>query len=368
LLFPQVLAPVAAHFGECGVCYESQPFTAFAEFCFKEFRVTGDSMETAGPRHPRTICRSCLCLHARSAVRAGKLYVRCPSVACGRSLQTLELQSLMSASDYLSLIAALRDAESAAAAGENAQDLAAPEGLELRLCPRCHVRIEKNEGCSSMQCYRCGELFQWDEAALVRAPAPSSISSDSTPNSSLPPSNAVAAVAPRTASTLDAELSAYFASARPAPRIKCPSADHIWSVAQTTTDSHCVCDECGLKLVPSISLSSCSVCALKLCTACAQASKGHGESEEEIAGKGRVLSDGWSETERAEVALRLQTVVAARQPFVASSLAAQLMQAPRNELMALLLNPDELHRQVDGLTARMAASGAAVEDVTTELK
>ena len=49
-----------------------------------------------------------------------------------------------------------------------------PLGLQLRLCPRCRVLIEKNEGCSSMVCYRCGHGFRWDEAkaAPVARPAP----------------------------------------------------------------------------------------------------------------------------------------------------------------------------------------------------
>ena len=42
-------------------------------------------------------------------------------------------------------------------------------GLELRLCPKCRVRIEKNAGCDSMACYRCGEKFSWSGAQLVKA-------------------------------------------------------------------------------------------------------------------------------------------------------------------------------------------------------
>ena len=40
-------------------------------------------------------------------------------------------------------------------------------GLELRLCPACFVRIEKNEGCQQMCCYRCGHNFSWPDAKIV---------------------------------------------------------------------------------------------------------------------------------------------------------------------------------------------------------
>jgi hypothetical protein len=45
-----------------------------------------------------------------------------------------------------------------------------PPGIELRLCPQCHIRIEKNEGCDSMRCYRCGSQFAWNSAELVPSP------------------------------------------------------------------------------------------------------------------------------------------------------------------------------------------------------
>lgn len=40
-------------------------------------------------------------------------------------------------------------------------------GIELRLCPACFCRIEKNQGCSTMTCYRCGKSFDWSSAPLI---------------------------------------------------------------------------------------------------------------------------------------------------------------------------------------------------------
>jgi hypothetical protein len=42
-------------------------------------------------------------------------------------------------------------------------------GAQVRLCPRCGTAIEKNEGCSSMDCYLCGHHFDWSEATRVKA-------------------------------------------------------------------------------------------------------------------------------------------------------------------------------------------------------
>jgi hypothetical protein len=38
---------------------------------------------------------------------------------------------------------------------------------KLKECPHCSVRIEKNEGCDHMKCYRCGKDFQWDSEGVL---------------------------------------------------------------------------------------------------------------------------------------------------------------------------------------------------------
>ena len=37
------------------------------------------------------------------------------------------------------------------------------ESLNTQRCPRCHVQIEKNGGCSHMHCSRCDHNFTWHE-------------------------------------------------------------------------------------------------------------------------------------------------------------------------------------------------------------
>ena len=45
------------------------------------------------------------------------------------------------------------------------EDIANGERIELlntQHCPKCHVRIEKNGGCSHMHCSRCDHHFTWE--------------------------------------------------------------------------------------------------------------------------------------------------------------------------------------------------------------
>jgi len=141
-----MVAPLHHYFKECSVCYDLKEFKAkgsFAEFCFSTFRVTGDSTTVEGPRHPHTVCAPCLQAHATSAIRSGKLFAKCPLQGCGRSLQTLELKKVVGAEDYALLVARLKEAEDGVVPDE--REALDSLGLELRLCPKCHVRIEKNE-------------------------------------------------------------------------------------------------------------------------------------------------------------------------------------------------------------------------------
>jgi len=48
---------VERHFGECTVCYDFIAKDAFANFCFKEFRIDADSLQVRIPRTFRAIVR-----------------------------------------------------------------------------------------------------------------------------------------------------------------------------------------------------------------------------------------------------------------------------------------------------------------------
>eukprot|EP01052_Picozoa_sp_SAG31_P051309 SAG31_NODE_12125_length_966_cov_1.102653_1_plen_69_part_10 len=42
------------------------------------------------------------------------------------------------------------------------------DGLDVRRCPRCNAPMVKNEGCDAMDCYVCGEKFQWSAVPKIK--------------------------------------------------------------------------------------------------------------------------------------------------------------------------------------------------------
>ena len=77
----------------------------------------------------------------------------------------MEIGKIVRPLTYHTLIADLKQSELARAATDCDP---IPGGLDIRLCPACHVRIEKNAGCNSMNCFRCGTNFSWTNAKAVR--------------------------------------------------------------------------------------------------------------------------------------------------------------------------------------------------------
>ena len=78
-------------------------------------------------------------------------------------MQTLELKGIVTKAVYTKLVASHRETElrrqearrSGGGGGGGAElELSLPDGIELRLCPECFCRIEKNRGCDTMACYR----------------------------------------------------------------------------------------------------------------------------------------------------------------------------------------------------------------------
>lgn len=168
----------STHFATCSVCMEFHERSSFQEFCFNSVEVSGDEEEPIMqfPRHPSLLCRACLKTHCEVALRSGQLYVPCPAIGCERSLQTLELKQVVSPDVFSKLIRDLRDVElHGSRAFASSADI--PD-LDLRECPSCATAIERSEGCSSMQCFRCGEDFDWDASSAVRPKRNKSENSD----------------------------------------------------------------------------------------------------------------------------------------------------------------------------------------------
>eukprot|EP00747_Dinoflagellata_sp_TGD_P129148 gnl/TRDRNA2_/TRDRNA2_174639_c0_seq3.p1 gnl/TRDRNA2_/TRDRNA2_174639_c0~~gnl/TRDRNA2_/TRDRNA2_174639_c0_seq3.p1 ORF type:complete len:354 (+),score=49.94 gnl/TRDRNA2_/TRDRNA2_174639_c0_seq3:3-1064(+) len=159
------LAKPGTHLKTCVVCYDRMSKDEYAHFCFETYHVDGHRVDVQGPRHLGKMCRPCLKKHCDIYLGEGHLYVKCPIGGCGRALQIRELKDIVELKTYEILMTRLCDAEEQDEASYLDIDAL---GLQLRLCPQCRVRIEKNDGCDSMQCYRCGHQFTWSEAQFVK--------------------------------------------------------------------------------------------------------------------------------------------------------------------------------------------------------
>ena len=65
-----------------------------------------------------------------------------------------EIAAVVPEDDYGTLVARIQTAEEAHGQDEADADMLAA-GLQIRLCPKCNTRIEKNEGCVSLVTTLC---------------------------------------------------------------------------------------------------------------------------------------------------------------------------------------------------------------------
>jgi hypothetical protein len=160
-----LIAPVGTHLLQCLTCMEARPDRLFATFCYRDYRVTGDSERKEGARHPTTICISCFKGYVEREIATAKLFVKCP--CCPRALQTRELRGVVKNDMYMQLVRRIAAAEQAHGDDDD-ETIRLAKKLDLRRCPQCNTIIEKNEGCSSMACYLCGHTFRWSDAKRVK--------------------------------------------------------------------------------------------------------------------------------------------------------------------------------------------------------
>mmetsp|Transcript_36010 Transcript_36010/g.81992 ORF Transcript_36010/g.81992 Transcript_36010/m.81992 type:complete len:237 (+) Transcript_36010:81-791(+) len=111
--------------------------------------------------HAPVACSKCYRQHCAATIATGQLGVRCVKPECRRLHSLSSLIPYLSESDFGSLSRRLIEAHLHASKEldfESFKDWA-PEGV--RLCPKCQVAIEKDEGCAHMRCMRCDLDFCW---------------------------------------------------------------------------------------------------------------------------------------------------------------------------------------------------------------
>ena len=92
------LAMPGTHLHECMTCCESIEGSAFTEFCYAHYKITGDSEQKRDPRHMHTVCFTCLSGYCEGEISAGKLFVKCPM--CPRALQVIPSKLPTNAHQY----------------------------------------------------------------------------------------------------------------------------------------------------------------------------------------------------------------------------------------------------------------------------
>ena len=97
-------------------------------------------------------------------IEAAKYFVKCP--CCERALQTRELRETVGEALFSKLVKRIAEGERRHMAAEDMAAIA-QAGLSIKLCPQCSTMIEKNDGCSSMNCYLCGPLCARPACALA---------------------------------------------------------------------------------------------------------------------------------------------------------------------------------------------------------
>ena len=80
-----------------------------------------------------------------------------------------ECRSIVPKEVYQTLVKRVNEAEKEHG-DDDAALLLAAAGLQVRECPKCRTKIEKNKGCDQMDCYLCGEHFTWGKAHKVQKP------------------------------------------------------------------------------------------------------------------------------------------------------------------------------------------------------
>ena len=133
------IAPLGTHLMQCLICVNAKPPSHFAEFCYQDYRVTGDSSHKRDARHPFTICKSCFQGYVRTEIPLGKLYIKCP--CCPRALQTRELREVVDSALYRTLVERIAEAEQAHI-DDNSVAMMLDHKLDLRRCPDCNTIIE----------------------------------------------------------------------------------------------------------------------------------------------------------------------------------------------------------------------------------
>lgn len=134
------------HTIECPICLDDVCWTATKPTC---------------KARKHRICEPCVRQYVDTALGEGKLYVRCPGVACNEVFAHGGLKELASAAAFETYEGNMAANHTQRLADESDADFLAFCSEHARRCPACQVVIYRYAGCKHVAC-RCGHAFNWD--------------------------------------------------------------------------------------------------------------------------------------------------------------------------------------------------------------
>ena len=154
---PLLVARAGEYVKHCQVCQSNLATQLFT--CHSHDQGSADNATEPD------ICDQCLTQYLTTAISSRTLCeLVCPFTE--KCAATMSLRSVRSFDRELGVayekkLKEIRRVANRLVASEDPQFAQWAESQGMKQCPRCFVRIEKNEGCDHMTCFSCGADFQW---------------------------------------------------------------------------------------------------------------------------------------------------------------------------------------------------------------
>ena len=154
---PLLVARAGEYVKHCQVCQSN--------LATQVFTCHSHDQNSAGNSNEPDICDECLTQYLTTAISSRTLCeLVCPFTE--KCATTISLRSVRSFDRDLGVayekkLKEIQRVANRRVASEDPHFAQWAESRGMKQCPRCFVRIEKNEGCDHMTCFSCGADFQW---------------------------------------------------------------------------------------------------------------------------------------------------------------------------------------------------------------
>lgn len=153
---------------QCQVCFETCKNRLALP---KLATINGDVIRGDDCGHP--VCQECMASFVTARVESLQVFgIFCPIEGCKNELHEQDVAKLVEGGalkpEVADQLAKLRKQDYTSRLADISDDLSLIKGIKsMRLCPRCHVIIERKSGCNSFGCV-CGHRFRFDSAPSLK--------------------------------------------------------------------------------------------------------------------------------------------------------------------------------------------------------